>query len=116
MAKTKQQGYYKLVPANKWLHFSMNCWVNLKKDSGKDIGTVFSEYDKGDMVDQFSTLCDIAYAALKSYDQEEDNEIDYNIYKVRTWMEELKEEDATDFIAAMTHSINLPGGKKGAKK
>ena len=138
MAKTERQSYYELkfieqkenrtkegvlinedvieVERSKYLHFSMNCWVNLKQDTGKDIGTLFSEYDKADNVDQFITLCDIAYAALKANDQEEGNDIDYTIFNVRTWMEGLKEENAAGFIAAMTHSMNLPLGKEKAKK
>ena len=116
MAKTVQQGYYKLKGINKWMHFSMNCWVNLKQDSGKDIGTFGRDYENADTVGQFMLLCEVAFASLKAYDQEEDNDIDYNIFKVRTWMEALKEDDAADFISAMTHSMNLPVGKKGAKK
>ncbi len=116
MAKTVQQGYYKLKGVNKWLHFSMNCWVNLKQDSGKDIGTFGKEYDDADTIGKFMILTEVAYAAAKAYDQEEGNDIDYNIFKVRTWMEALKEDDAKDFMLAMSHSINLPVGKKVAKK
>lgn len=115
MAKTKQRGYYKLKTANKWGHFSMNCWINLKQDSGRDIGTLAADYDNQDETGQFLYLADIMYAALKAYDQEEDNEIDYNVFKVRNWMSTLKEEDSKEFMDAMMHSINTPG-KKVAKK
>ncbi len=116
MAKTVQQGYYKLKGINKWMHFSMNCWINLKQDSGKDIGTFGKEYDEADTISRFIILCEVAQAALKAYDQEQGNDIDYDIYKVRAWMEALKEDDAADFMAAMSHSINLPVPKKDKAK
>ncbi len=84
MNKTHTNGYYKL-PNDQYLHFSMNTWYNLKESTGKDITDYGVALEKGTDVEKAFALAEIIFAAAKAYDQEEGNDIDYNIYKVRSW-------------------------------
>ena len=119
--KAKQRGYYELKTeeGSQWLHFSANCWYNLLEDTGME-ADVFgnklqSEFDKKkpDTLKALNLLTDLAFAAAKAYDQEQDNEITYNRFKVRDWMAGLKETDSAAFIMAMTGASEIPNdGKK----
>lgn len=114
--KIKQNGYLaikigddKNKKVEKWLHFSTNCWFNLEEDTGKDVLSFMDQMNKGNTTQQFKDICQIAFAAMKAYDQENGNDIDYNIYKVRDWLSQnLDEKSAERFVAAMTWNIDLP--------
>ena len=116
MEKTITNGYYQL-PNEQWLHFSTNCWYNLQHNTGKSVTAWFEEYEeltkKNDILGRYNLLAELAFAAARAYDQEEDNEIDYNFFKVRNWMSEVKAEDALDLFKAVSWNANLPdSGKK----
>ena len=120
MAKnyTKQRGYLQLPTeeGNKWMHFSMNFIVNLQELTGLDIVTWGKELDKKDVFNQGLSICELMYAALAAFDQEEDNDIDYNIYKVRVWgIEAMNNDDklAKNILEALTNSL---GKQKEVKK
>lgn len=92
----------------KTLSFSMNFVFNLQELSGKDLITWGKELDQKSELEQGIALCDVAYAAMTAYDQEEGNKIDYNIYKVRKWVGLLDKDQINDFLAALTFNIQPP--------
>lgn len=99
----KQKGYYsiKLGGKNRVMHFSMNFWANLTEilDVGlQDLDKVFS--DKS----QLSSVRAIVYCGLLAYDQEEGNDIDYNIYKVGSWMDSMNQEEFTNIMSVMSET------------
>lgn len=96
----KKRGYYttKLGGKNKTLHFSFNFWANLTDDLGislEQIGTIF---EKGFSMAAFRS---IIYCGLLTYDQEEGNEIDYNVYKVGSWLDDLEADEIENILNAM---------------
>ena len=108
----KQRGYYTLVIGGKerTMHFSMNFWASLTEtlDVGlQDLEKVFS--DKS----QLSSIRAIIYCGLLAYDQEEGKEIDYNIYKVGSWLDDLNQEEFDNIMTAMTETKIL-GNKLNA--
>jgi hypothetical protein len=66
----------------------------------------------------FNTLRALVYAGILAYDQEEGNLIDYNVYKVGAWCDELTTEDFTNITNALAQSRilgnDLNGGLRGA--
>ena len=99
----KQRGYYslKIGGKNRTMHFSMNFWASLTEvlDVGlQDLEKVFS--DKS----QLSSIRAIIYCGLLAYDQEEGNEIDYNIYKVGSWLDDLNQDEFQNIMQAMTET------------
>lgn len=99
----KQRGYYslKIGDKNRTMHFSMNFWASLTEvlDVGlQDLEKVFS--DKS----QLSSIRAIIYCGLLAYDQEEGNEIDYNIYKVGSWLDDLNQDEFQNVMQAMTET------------
>ena len=108
----KQRGYYTLVIGGKerTMHFSMNFWASLTEtlDVGlQDLEKVFS--DKS----QLSSIRAIIYCGLLAYDQEEGKDIDYNIYKVGSWLDELNQDEFNHIMKAMTETKIL-GNKLNA--
>ena len=85
--KTTTNGYYtfKVDKKDRVLHFSMNTWYNLKEDTGRDLSEYGKLLDSGSDIEKAFALSEIIFAAAKAYDQEEGIDIDYNIYKVRSW-------------------------------
>ena len=124
MAKhTKQRGYYELKTedGSKWLHFSMNFIFNLQEVTGEDLSTWSARVSKTtDEMEQAVNICDMVFAAMAAYDQEEENPLDYNRYAVRNWVFDAINNDdkvATEIMEAFTASMGkLNGKKKVAKK
>ena len=120
MDKTPTNGYYTLSNGVT-LHFSMNTWYNLKEDTGKDISEYSQYLQTGSDIEKAFALAEIVYASAKAHDQEEGNEIDYNIYKVRGWFGSIIDEKAIQGItkALMWNSesgkANLGKKKTGEK-
>lgn len=100
---TKQRGYHKLKLGGKQrtLHFSMNFWSAFCDEMGiklEQIGEVFTEGL------DIKTIRAIFYAGILAFDQEEGNEIDYTIFKVGSWLEDVTPEQIQDVVLAMTES------------
>lgn len=115
---TKQRGYLQIdTPEGaKWMHFSMNALVNLKDINGLDIATWGKELDKADTLEQGVLICDLIYSGMLAFDQEEGNNADYNVFKVRNWALEAMDNDdqlATKIFEALRYSM---GKAKEAKK
>lgn len=87
MKKSTTNGYYFLdiKKENIGLHFSMNAWYNLKKNTGKELSEYGKDLDSGSDMDKAIALADIIHSAAQAYIQEEGLDIEYNIYTVRNW-------------------------------
>jgi hypothetical protein len=84
----KQRGYYslKIGGEQRTMHFSMNFWASLTET----LDVAIEELDK--------------VFTGKAYDQEEGNEIDYNIYKVGSWLDDLPQDEFQNIMTAMTET------------
>lgn len=83
------------------MHFSMNFWASLTET----LDVAIEELDKvftGKL--QLSSIRAIIYCGLLAYDQEEGNEIDYNIYKVGSWLDDLPQDEFQNIMTAMTET------------
>lgn len=83
------------------MHFSMNFWANftdILNVSLEELGNVF---EKGVNI---STIRSIIYSGLLAYDQEQDNEINYNQFKVGVWLEDVDSEKLNDIVSVMMES------------
>lgn len=100
----KQRGYYtlNLGGKNRTLHFNMNFWAEFTDGLGlkiQDLSTVFSSGG----VD-LKTLRQLVYSALITYDRENNKEVDYNIWTVGSWMDDMDPGEFENILKAMMES------------
>jgi hypothetical protein len=115
----KQRGYYSLTIGGKQrtLHFSMNFWAAFTDEmqiSLTEIDQVFSN------ALNLNSIRALVYSGLLAYDQEEGNEIDYNIFKVGAWLDDINTDQFNEIINTLMESKllgnELNGGlSRGAK-
>ena len=115
----KQRGYYSLTIGGKQrtLHFSMNFWAAFTDElqiSLTEIDKVFSN------ALNLNSIRALVYAGLLAYDQEEGNEIDYNLFKVGAWLDDINTDQFNEIINTLMQSKllgnELNGGlSRGAK-
>ena len=93
--KTKQRGYFKLSTedGDRWMHFSMNFLLNLEDLTEQTTTEWGTELKKLEGIQQVSALCDAVFCAMIAYSQENDEEVNYNIYAVRDWVAEAAQKD-----------------------
>jgi len=108
----KKRGYYSLMIGgkNRTLHFSMNFWAAFTDElniSLDQIDKVFSSSLN------LNTIRALVYAGLLAYDQEEGNEIDYNLYKVGAWLDDVNTEQFNEMINTLTESRILGNDLNG---
>lgn len=108
----KKRGYYSLIigEKNRTLHFSMNFWAAFTDElniSLDQIDKVFSSSLN------LNTIRALVYAGLLAYDQEEGNEIDYNLYKVGAWLDDVNTEQFNEMINTLTESRILGNDLNG---
>ena len=121
----KNKGYIDINVGGKkrTLHFSMNFWSEFTEQLGislQDIGEVFQNGIS------LKGLRALIYSAILANDQENGNEIDYNIYSVGAWLDELEAESINKIVETMLQSkilgnslnseIQKPGKPKPSKK
>tara|TARA_R110002073_G_scaffold93778_5_gene218689 strand:- start:3347 stop:3721 length:375 start_codon:yes stop_codon:yes gene_type:complete len=121
----KNKGYIDINVGGKkrTLHFSMNFWSEFTEQLGislQDIGDVFQNGIS------LKGLRALIYSAILANDQENGNEIDYNIYSVGSWLDELEAESINKIVETMLQSkilgnslnskIEKPGKLKPSKK
>ena len=121
----KNKGYIDINVGGKkrTLHFSMNFWSEFTEQLGislQDIGDVFQNGIS------LKGLRALIYSAILANDQENGNEIDYNIYTVGSWLDELEAESINKIVETMLQSkilgnslnseIEKPGKPKPSKK
>ena len=121
----KNKGYIDINVGGKkrTFHFSMNFWSEFTEQLGislQDIGDVFQNGIS------LKGLRALIYSAILANDQENGNEIDYNIYSVGAWLDELEAESINKIVETMLQSkilgnslnseIEKPGKPKPSKK
>jgi hypothetical protein len=98
--KTGQTGYFNLNGTD--LHFSINAWYNLEKQSGLtaqkwlvEFGTELQKEDRNEftLIDLLSDLC---IAAATAYSQEEETELNTNRFKLRDGLTRLNAQEIQD--------------------
>ena len=99
----KKKGYIdvKIGGKKRTLHFSMNFWSEFTEQLGvslQDIGTVF---DNGVSL---STLRALIYSAIVANDLEKNNEINYNVYTVGAWLDDIDAEQINAIIETLMQS------------
>ena len=114
MAK-KKRGYLDIQLGGKkrTLHFSMNFWVEVTEQLGvslTDIGDVFN----GGM--SLSGIRALIYSALRANDLEQGNEVDYTLYSVGNWLEDLEAEKINEIVEAMMQSKILGNSLSGSNE
>lgn len=99
----KKRGYYTLTIGGRkrTMHFSMNFWSAFTDELKLPLEKIAQVFDSGISL---STIRALIYAGLLAYDQEEGNEIDYNIFKVGSWLDDLNSEQLESIIGAMLES------------
>lgn len=83
------------------MHFSMNFWSNFTDELNISIDKIGDVFTDGIAL---STIRALIYSGLKANDQEQGNDIDYNMFTVGMWLEDLKTETFTDIISSMMES------------
>lgn len=114
----KKRGYLDIQLGGKkrTLHFSMNFWVEFTEQLGislTDIGNVFN----GGM--SLSGIRALIYSAIRANDLEQGNEVDYTLYSVGEWLDDLEAEKINEIVEAMMQSKilgNSLGGSNEPKK
>lgn len=109
----KHKGYIDINVGGKkrTLHFSMNFWSEFTEQLGvslQDIGNVFQNGIS------LKGLRALIYSAILANDQEQGNEIDYNVFTVGAWLDELQAETINDIVETMLQSKIL-GNSLGAE-
>jgi len=99
----KKRGYIsvKLGGKQRTLHFSMNFWAALTDDLNIRLDELGSIFENGVSL---NAVRSIVYCGLLAYDQEEGNEIEYNKFKVGSWLEDLDADGLNKIILAMGES------------
>jgi len=99
----KKRGYYttKLGGKDRTLHFSMNFWANFTDLLGIPLDKLGEVFENGISIKAIRSLI---YSGILAYDQEEGNEIDYNEFKVGSWLEDIDANELTNIVNAMTES------------
>lgn len=117
----KKRGYYstKLGGKQRTLHFSFNFWANLCDNLGiklEEIGVIF---ENGFDLKAFRS---IIYCGVLTYDQENNNPLDYNEFNVGSWLDDLPSEEIEAILNAMTETrilgndLNMGIPRKSAAK
>ena len=91
----------KLGGKQRTLHFSMNFWAELTEDLNISLDQLGSIFENGVSL---NAIRSIIYCGLLAYDQEEGNEIDYNKYKVGSWLEDMDGDQLTKIVEAMAQT------------
>tara|TARA_R100000773_G_C4213228_1_gene112275 strand:- start:819 stop:1214 length:396 start_codon:yes stop_codon:yes gene_type:complete len=99
----KRRGYYttNLGGRERTLHFSMNFWANFTEIMEVPLDKIGDLFSGGVSI---SAIRALVYSALLAFDQEEGNEINYNKFKVGSWLEDVDQKELEKMIAAMMES------------
>ena len=99
----KRRGYYSLDIGGRKrnLHFSMNFWSAFTDEMNVSLDQLGELFENGVSI---SAIRAIIYCGLLANDLEEGNEIDYNVYKVGSWLEDVNAEELEKIINSMMES------------
>jgi hypothetical protein len=103
MEVNQKRGYCQLNIGGKMrtLHFSMNFWAAFEQASGYSISEIDKVFGSGLSL---SSMRALVYSGLLAYDQENNNEIDYTIYSVGDWMEDVDQSALTLLVETLMQS------------
>ena len=103
MTKNKKRGYItiKIGGKNRTLHFSMNFWAEFTDQLGVSIEQIGELFQSGFSVSQLRALI---YSGMLAFDSENGNAVDYNIYKVGMWLDDLPADDIAKLVNTMSES------------
>jgi hypothetical protein len=99
----KKRGFIDITVQGKTrtLHFSMNFWAEFTEQLGislQDIGSVFQNGIS------LTGLRALVYSAALANDLENNNDVDYNIYSVGTWLDDIDAETINKIVETMIES------------
>lgn len=99
----KKRGYYalKLGGKNRTLHFSMNFWSEFTDTLNIPLDKIGDVFDNGISI---STIRALIYSGLYANDMENNNEIDYNLFTVGEWIEDLESTELESIVQSMLES------------
>lgn len=99
----RKRGFYtvKLGGKNRTLHFSMNFWANFTDEMDLPIEQIGNVFQGGVSI---SAIRALVYSALLANEQEQGNEIDFTIFTVGAWLEDLDATELESIVEAMTES------------
>jgi len=101
--ENRKRGYCQLNIGGKdrTLHFSMNFWVAFEDASGHKISEIDKVFSSGISL---NTMRALVYAGILAYDQENGNPIDYNVFQVGLWMEDMTPDSLTLLVNTLMES------------
>jgi hypothetical protein len=79
----------------------MNFWANFTDIMDVPLDKIGELFSGGVSI---SAIRALVYSAILAFDQEEGNEIDYNEFKVGSWLEDINQEGLEKMIGAMMES------------
>jgi len=99
----KNKGFIdvKIGGKNRTLHFSMNFWSEFTEQLGvslQDIGVVFENGVS------LKALRALIYSAILANDLEKDNEINYTVYSVGAWLDDINTDQINAIVETMMQS------------
>jgi len=99
----KKRGYIAVNVGGKkrTLHFSMNFWAEFTEQMGVSLQEIGSVFESGISL---SGLRALIYSATLANDLENNNDVDYNIYTVGTWLDDLDAEKINEIVETMSQS------------
>lgn len=108
----KKRGYIdiKVGNKNKTLHFSMNFWSEFTEQLGISLQDIGGAFQNGISIKGLRAL---VYSAILANDQENGNEIDYNLFTVGAWLDELDAEKINEIVEVMLQSKILGNSLNG---
>lgn len=108
----KKRGYIdiKVGGKNRTLHFSMNFWSEFTEQLGISLAEIGGAFQNGISIKGLRALI---YSAILANDQEKGNEIDYNLFTVGAWLDELDAEKINEIVEVMLQSKILGNSLNG---
>ena len=108
----KKRGYIDIKVGNKnrTLHFSMNFWSEFTEQLGISLADIGGAFQDGISIKGLRAL---VYSAILANDQENGNEIDYNLFTVGDWLDELDAEKINEIVEVMLQSKILGNSLNG---
>lgn len=99
----KRRGYYslKLGGKNRTLHFSMNFWSEFTDTLDIPLDKIGDVFDGGISISGIRAL---VYSSLYANDMETGNKVDYNLFTVGTWLEDVDASELEKIVNAMLES------------
>ena len=99
----KKRGFYTadLGGKKRTMRFNMNFWAEFTDQLGIGLEQLGEVFESGISI---SAIRALVYSALITNDRESGNEIDYNIYSVGSWLDDLDASELESIMGAMMES------------